>query len=142
LFNHESLLRPKNYVVRKIISGANDIFNKKINELKIGNTEVYRDWGWAPEYVKIIYKIMNTVEPSDYIIATGKITKLDYIITKVFNHYKISKKTYLKKSNKLKRKLEPMQIKADITKLKKKLKYAPKILIDKIIPFIIVDEKK
>lgn len=142
LFNHESLLRPKTYVIRKIISGVNDINNKKKNELKIGNTGVYRDWGWAPEYVKIIYKIMNTSEASDYVIATGKVTKLDYIITKVFNHYKIKKNNFLKKSNKLKRKLEPIEIKADISKLKKKIKYTPKIFIDKIVSLMITQEQK
>ena len=107
----------------------------------MGNTEVYRDWGWAPEYIKIIYKIMNSSKPSDYIIATGKITKLDDIVTKVFNHYKLQKKNFLKKSNNFNRKLEPMQIKADITKLKKKLNYAPKILIDAIISSMIAEEK-
>ena len=142
LFNHESLLRPKTYVVRKIISGVNDIFKKKTNELKMGNTEVYRDWGWAPEYIKIIYKIMKSTKPSDYIIATGKITKLDDIITKVFNHYKLPKKHFLKKSNNFNRKLEPMQIKADITKLKKNINYAPKISIDAIVSSMITEEKK
>lgn len=142
LFNHESPLRPKTYVIKKIVSGVNDIFNKKINELKMGNTEVYRDWGWAPEYIKIIYKIMNSTKPSDYIIATGKITKLDDILTKVFNHYKLPKKNFLKKSNNLNRKLEPMHIKADITKLKKKFNYSPKILIDAIISKMIIEEKK
>jgi len=142
LFNHESFLRPKTYVIRKIISGVNDINKKKKNELKIGNTGVYRDWGWAPEYVKIIYKIMNTSEASDYVIATGKVTKLDYIITKVFNHYKIKRNNFLKKSKKLQRKLEPIEIKADISKLKKKIKYTPKIFIDKIISLMITQEKK
>jgi GDPmannose 4,6-dehydratase len=142
LFNHESILRPKTYVIKKIISGVNDISNKKINKLKMGNTEVYRDWGWAPEYVKIIYKIMNSTEPSDYIIATGKITKLDHIISKVFNNYKIKKKNFLIKSKNLNRKIEPIQIKADITKLKNKIKYVPKILIDSIISSMIMDEKR
>ena len=142
LFNHESLLRPRTYVVRKIISGVNDIFNNKTNRLKMGNTEVYRDWGWAPEYIKIIYKIMNSTEPSDYIIATGKITKLDHIITKVFNHYKIKKKIFLRKSKTFNRKLEPIQIKADITKLKKKIKYVSKIFIDTITSSMITNEKK
>jgi len=142
LFNHESHLRPKTYVIKKIINGVDNISNKKIKKLTLGNTNVYRDWGWAPEYIKIIYKIMNSSKPSDYIIATGKITKLDDIVTKVFNHYKLQKKNFLKKSNNFNRKLEPMQIKADITKLKKKLNYAPKILIDAIISSMIAEEKK
>ena len=85
---------------------------------------------------------MNSAVPSDYVIATGKITKLDHIITKVFNHYKIKRKNFLKKSKKLHRILEPIKIKADITKLKNKIKYVPKISIDKIISSMIQNEKK
>ena len=142
LFNHESNLRPKTFVIKKIINGANMIFNKKIKRITLGNTNVYRDWGWAPEYVKIIYKIMNTPIPDDYIIATGKITKLDNVVKKVFNFYKLKKDKYLKKSKSLKRVLEPFKIQADIKKLKKKIKYEPQISINNIIQMMIAEEKK
>ena len=142
LFNHESNLRPKTFVIKKVIHGANMILNKRIKRISLGNTNVFRDWGWAPEYVKILYKIMKTSEPDDYIIATGKITKLDSIVKKIFNNYKLNKNKHIKKSKKLNRVLEPLKIQADITKLKKKIKYVPKISINNIIKMMIAEEKK
>ena len=120
LFNHESHLRPKTYVIKKIINGVNNIFNKKIKKPTSDNTQVYRDWGWAPEYIKIIYKIMNKATPEDYIIATEKTTKLDHVVTKVFDRYKLKKNNYLKKSKTLSKTLESIKIDADIKKIKKK----------------------
>ena len=142
LFNHESHLRPKTYVIKKIINGVDNISNKKIKKLTLGNTNVYRDWGWAPEYVKIIYKIISKTKPDDYIIATGKTTKLDHLLTKVFNHFKLKKKDYLEKSNSLKRILEPVRIAANIQKLKKKIKYVPKISVNHIISMMIENKIK
>jgi GDPmannose 4,6-dehydratase len=141
LFNHESHLRPETYVIKKIITGANDISNKKIKKLTLGNTNVYRDWGWAPEYVKIIYKIISKTKPDDYIIATGKTTKLDHLVTKIFNHYKLKKIDYLEKSHSLKRILEPIRIDANVKKLRKKIKYIPKISISDII-LMMIEKKK
>lgn len=142
LFNHESFLRPKTYVIKKIINGVNKIKQKKLKSLTMGNTKVYRDWGWAPEYVKIICKIMNKAYADDYIIATGKVTKLENIITKIFNNFDLNKNKYLKKSKKLNRTLEPIKIEANINKLRKKIKSVPTIPIDKIINMMISEEKK
>mgnify|MGYP006079431137 FL=1 len=142
LFNHESHLRPKSYVIKKLINGVNQIHEKKIKKLTIGNTRVYRDWGWAPEYIKIFYKVMSTNIPDDYIIATGKTTKLDNVVKKIFSHYKLKKNKYLIKSRSLNRALEPLKINADIKKLRKKIKIIPKISIDKIISMMITEEKK
>ena len=72
---------------------------------------------------------MNKAAPEDYIIATGKSIKLDHIVTKVFNHYKLKKIYYLKNSRILNRKLEAIKIEADINKLKKKLNISPKYLL-------------
>jgi len=140
LFNHESRLRPETYVIKKIISSANKIISKKLNHLTLGNISVYRDWGWAPEYVKIIYKIMKKNTADDYIIATGKITKLEEIVNKVFKIFKLNKKQHLKKSKSFKRTLEPLKIIADISKLKKNIKLVPTISIDEIIKLMISKE--
>jgi GDPmannose 4,6-dehydratase len=142
LFNHESHLRPKSYVIKKLINGINNINNNKIKKLAVGNTKVYRDWGWAPEYIKIFYKIMKTPSPDDYIIATGKVTKLDNIVTKIFRHYKLKKNKYLKKSKYLNRVLEPLKISSNIKKLRQNIKCVPKISIDNIISMMIAEEKK
>ena len=85
---------------------------------------------------------MSTNIPDDYIIATGKTTKLDNVVKKIFSHYKLKKNKYLIKSRSLSRALEPLKINADIKKLRKKIKIIPKISIDKIISMMITEEKK
>ena len=68
--NHESILRNKNFVTKKIIEYIKNFDFKK--KLIMGNTNVYRDWGWAPDYVDAIYKINSSKKRSDYVVATGK----------------------------------------------------------------------
>ena len=85
---------------------------------------------------------MNTNIPEDYIIATGKTTKLDHVVKKIFSYYKLKQNKYLIKSKSLNRVLEPLKINADIKKLKKKIKIIPKISIDRIISMMIAEEKK
>lgn len=92
LSNHESPLRTENFVLKRIINFAK---KHKKNYLKLGNLKVYRDWGWAPEFVKAIYKINVSKFPDDYVVSTGKLTSLKYIVKKVFNMFKIDLK-YLK----------------------------------------------
>ena len=115
---------------------------KKLKNLLWVTHNVYRDWGWAPEYIKIIYKIISKTKPDDYIIATGKTTKLDHLVTKIFNHYKLKRVDYLEKSHSLKRILEPIRIDANVKKLKKKLKHIPKISINDIILMMIEKKKR
>ena len=59
LFHHDSILRDKSYVIQKIIDNVNQIKKGNKKKLILGNLEVSRDWGWAPEYVKIMHKILN-----------------------------------------------------------------------------------
>ena len=92
LSNHESPLRAENFVLKKITSFAK---KHKKNYLTLGNIEVHRDWGWAPEFVQAIYKINISKVPKDYVVGTGKITSLKYIVKKIFKIMKIDQK-YLK----------------------------------------------
>ncbi len=72
LFNHESPLRGKDYVTKKIVSGLTKIKFEKQNVLKIGNIENKRDWGYAKDYVDGIYKIISANQPDDFVLATGE----------------------------------------------------------------------
>lgn len=76
LFNHESPLRPKRFVTRKIISAACAIASGERSKLILGNLEVHRDWGWAPEYVEAMWLMLQRDSPDDFVIATGKSTSL------------------------------------------------------------------
>jgi GDPmannose 4,6-dehydratase len=79
LFNHESPLRPKRFVTRKIVSAVCRIAAGSGERLSLGNIEVARDWGYAPEYVEAMWRMLQQDKPDDYIIATGKtITLRDF----------------------------------------------------------------
>src|SRR5262249_3180629 len=72
LFNHESPLRPRRFVTQKIVAGAADIAERKTDKLVLGNLEVARDFGWAPEFVEAMALMLQNNEPKDFVIATGE----------------------------------------------------------------------
>jgi GDPmannose 4,6-dehydratase len=72
LFNHESPLRPERFVTQKIIRGAVRIAREGGGELQLGDLAIKRDWGWAPEYVQAMWRMLQKDEPCDYVIATGQ----------------------------------------------------------------------
>ncbi|MBF0482952.1 MAG: GDP-mannose 4,6-dehydratase, partial [Desulfovibrionaceae bacterium] len=72
LFNHESPLRPERFVTRKIVSTACRIAAGSGERLSLGNIDVVRDWGWAPEYVEAMWAILQLDAPEDFVIATGR----------------------------------------------------------------------
>ena len=92
LFNHESPLRSKEFVTKKIVDTALKIKRKKGIILRLGNVEIVRDWGWAPDYVKAIWLMMQRNKPRDFIIGSGKTHSLKDFVNEVFRYLKISKK--------------------------------------------------
>jgi GDPmannose 4,6-dehydratase len=80
LFNHESPLRPERFVTKKVVVAAKRIAKGEFKELRLGNIEIQRDWGWAPEYVEAMFLMLQQERPSDYVIATGETRTLrDFI---------------------------------------------------------------
>ena len=77
LFNHESSLRPERFVTRKIVETARRIADGSAERLVLGNTKIVRDWGWAPEYVDAMWRILQTDAPDNYVIATGRSVSLE-----------------------------------------------------------------
>ncbi len=71
LYNHESHLRSDKFLSKKIIKGAINIKNKKQNKIIIGNLDAQNDWGYAPDFVDAMHKILNIKNPDEFIIATG-----------------------------------------------------------------------
>ena len=72
LFNHESPLRGERFVTRKVISGVARIVRGKKEKIKLGNIDIVRDWGWAPEYVHAMWLLMQHPTAEDFVIATGE----------------------------------------------------------------------
>ena len=136
--NHESILRNKNFVTKKIIEYIKNFDFKK--KLIMGNTNVYRDWGWAPDYVDAIYKINSSKKRSDYVVATGKSTSLDYFIKKAFSISKIHQSYYIKNNKNYLRNKEVNKVYCDNKKIKKDLGWKPKHNIDQIIKKLLNNE--
>jgi GDPmannose 4,6-dehydratase len=84
LFNHESPLRPERFVTQKIVAGACRIAQGSPDKLYLGNLDIQRDWGWAPEYVEAMYLMLQHSKPDDYAIATGESYKLEEFVAAAF----------------------------------------------------------
>lgn len=88
LFNHESPLRPTRFVTQKITQAAARIAAGSNETLQLGNLNIYRDWGWAPEYVQAMWRMLQQDTPADYVIATGRTVSLSYFVEQAFAHFK------------------------------------------------------
>ncbi|MDO9206071.1 MAG: GDP-mannose 4,6-dehydratase [Methylotenera sp.] len=84
LFNHESPLRPERFVTKKIVSTACRIAQGSTEKLILGRLDIERDWGWAPEYVDAMWRMMQLDVPDDYIIATGEVNSLQNFVAEAF----------------------------------------------------------
>jgi len=84
LFNHESPLRPKRFVTSKIVSTALRIAGGSGEKLKLGKIDIYRDWGWAPDYVDAMWRMLQQPDPDDYVVATGEERPLQDFVTEAF----------------------------------------------------------
>ena len=133
LFNHESPLRSDEFVTKKIINTSIKMKkNKKLN-LYLGNIDIYRDWGWAPEYVKAMWLMLQQKNPIDLIIGSGKKNSIREFVNEVFKLLEI-KKTRLKANTKIfQRKIDIDSYKADINLIKKKLRWKPKVKFNEIV---------
>ena len=91
LFNHESVLRGDNFIIKKIIKTAFSIKNSTKDILEVGNIDIKRDFGYAPKYVEAMYKMMQHDKPDDYIISSGASLSIREIIYYIFDKLQISK---------------------------------------------------
>jgi len=84
LFNHESPLRPARFVTKKIVSTACRIAGGAKEKLMLGRLDIVRDWGWAPEYVEAMWRMLQAEIPDDYVIATGHSDTLSNFVSIAF----------------------------------------------------------
>jgi len=84
LFNHESPLRPARFVTRKIVAAASRIAAGSDERLVLGRLGIVRDWGWAPEYVDAMWRMLQAPTPRDYVIATGEANSLQAFVDAAF----------------------------------------------------------
>lgn len=87
MFNHESRLRGSRFVTQKIVTAARQISNTRNGTLELGDLNIERDWGWAPEYVDGIYRIMQHTRADDFVLATGESNKLSKFVDVAFGYF-------------------------------------------------------
>ncbi len=158
LFNHESPLRGEQFITRKIVKSLINILNKKQKILKVGNLDAKRDWGYAKEYVGVMWKMMQQKKPEDFIISSGKAYSVKFFIDLVLKNLKIkgrwtgkgNKRKFIDDKNKplivvspkLIRKKEYKLLVGNYSKAKRILKWKPKTSIKKLVKIMIEEEIK
>ena len=95
LFNHESPLRPERFVTQKVIKAVTEIAAGKLKKLEVGNIDIVRDWGWAPDYVQAMWLMLQQEIPEDFVISTGKGHSLKEFIGMAFNCVHLDMEDYL-----------------------------------------------
>lgn len=133
LFNHESPLRPARFVTQKIVRAAANILEEGKGRLRLGNIEIQRDWGWAPDYVDAMWRMLHLDKPDDFVIATGRTVSLGYFTEKVFNHFGLDWRQYVEIDNDLFRPTDIMIGQADPTKARETLAWRHTADVDAVI---------
>jgi GDPmannose 4,6-dehydratase len=95
LFNHESPLRPARFVTSKIVRAAARIARGSAERLTLGQTDIVRDWGYAPEYVDAMWRMLQQDAPDDFVIATGGPMSLDAFVERAFGHFGLDHRAHV-----------------------------------------------
>lgn len=133
LFNHESPLRPNRFVIQKIVTGAYQISCGESDRLSLGNIDIERDWGWAPEYVVAMWKMLQQNDPQDYVIATGRTVALRHLVKEAFGFFNLDYLDYVEVDNSLYRPSDILLSKADPMKSWVELRWKVNVSIEEVI---------
>ena len=99
LSNHESPLRPNRFVTKKIVKQVSEIKLGLRDSLSLGNVNIHRDWGWAPEYVKAMYLMLESSTADDYIISSGSSNSLKKFVNLAFQYFDLNPEKFIKIDN-------------------------------------------
>jgi len=137
LFNHESPRRGENFVTRKITRGVAHILAKKQDYIYLGNLEAKRDWGYAPEYVEFMWKMLQNGQPEDFVIGTGETHSVKEFVEEVFSYAGLDWKKYIKIDKRYLRLTEVDELVADPTNAREKLGWNPKIKFNDLVKIMV-----
>ena len=140
LFNHESILRPTRFVTKKICSSVKQISEGKLQKLVLGNLDIERDWGWAPEYVEAMWKILQYERPEDFVIATGKSSSLRHLVDLAFDMVGLNSNDYVEIDRKLSRPSDLSQSTANPKKINDELGWKANLDLQEIVRKLMENE--
>jgi len=133
LFNHESERRGFEFVTRKITSSVAKIKLGKLKFLELGNLDAKRDWGYAPEYIKAMWLMLQQDQPDDYVIGTGVTHSVREFVEIAFNTLNLDWKKYVKINQEFFRPSEKIELRANPTKAIKNLHWKPEIKFEEMV---------
>ena len=143
LFNHESPRRGLEFVTRKVTYHVAMIKLELANEIRIGNLESQRDWGYAGDYVRAMWLMLQQNEPDDYVIATGKTHSVERLLEVAFGHVGLNWRDYTVQDPQFMRPAEVDLLVGDATKANQELGWQPKVTFEELIGVMVdADLKK
>jgi GDPmannose 4,6-dehydratase len=137
LFNHESPRRGETFVTRKITRALAYIEAGLQEKLFLGNLESSRDWGYAPEYVEAMWKMLQQDEPDDFVIATGETHTVREFLDEAFGYAGLDPKKYMESDPRYLRPSEVDYLVGDSTKARKKIGWAPKTSFRELVRIMV-----
>jgi GDPmannose 4,6-dehydratase len=137
LFNHESPRRGLEFVTHKVTDAVARIKLGIANELRLGNLDAKRDWGFAGDYVKAMWLMLQQTEPDDYVIATGKTYSVRELVEVAFGHVDLDWQKYVKLDQAFLRPAEVDLLVGDSSKAKRILKWEPTVSFEEMIKMMV-----
>jgi GDPmannose 4,6-dehydratase len=137
LFNHESPRRGEIFVTRKTTMAIANILAGKQRFLYLGNLEPKRDWGYAPEYVEVMWQILQQDKPDDYVVGTGEQHSVREFVEQAFSYAGLNWEKYVKTDQRYFRPTETEDLVADSTKIEKIVGWKPKIKFKDLIKIMV-----
>ena len=133
LFNHESPLRPSRFVTQKIVNFVKGIAAGSNEKLLMGRLDIARDWGWAPEYVDAMWRMLQQPTPRDFVIATGQTNTLEEFVAEVFAAVNLDWRDHVEQDEKLFRPTDLLVSRADPSKALRELGWQARFMMRDVV---------
>ncbi|MEX2156333.1 MAG: GDP-mannose 4,6-dehydratase [Gemmatimonadales bacterium] len=137
LFNHESPRRGLEFVTRKVTDAVARIKHGKASELRLGNLEAGRDWGFAGDYVEAMWRMLQQPEPQDYVVGTGASHTVRDLCAVAFAHAGLDWQEYVKVDPRFVRPAEVDILLADAGRARRELGWAPKVSFEELVKLMV-----
>jgi GDPmannose 4,6-dehydratase len=137
LFNHESPRRGIEFVTRKVTDGVARIKLGLAKEIRLGNLDARRDWGFAGDYVEAMWRMLQQPRPQDYVVGTGQTHSVRELVEAAFGHVGLDWQRYVKTDAKYVRPAEVDVLQADPTKARQELDWRPKVSFRELVAMMV-----
>jgi GDPmannose 4,6-dehydratase len=142
LFNHESPRRGETFVTRKITRGIANILRGKDQYLYLGNLNAKRDWGFSPEYVEFMWKMLQIDRPEDFVIGTGEAHSVKEFLEAAFSYAGLDPQDHVRIDQRYFRPTEVESLRADSGKARREMKWKPRISFQDLVKIMVDADMK